>query len=67
MKNRERGEEIKIIVDRMYDSSFMDLISSMHELEELGCVKECRKLDTILGKLENLCNELSDKAGRLMK
>lgn len=66
MTKNERGKEIKIIVDHMYSCSFMDLVSSMHELEELGCKAECRKLDTILGKLENLCNDLSDKARGLM-
>lgn len=66
MTKKERGNEIKVIVDDMYDDSFMNLVHAMHELEELGCKAECRKLDTILGKLENLCNELADKARGLM-
>ena len=66
MTKQERGEEIKRIVDDMYGSSFNDLVSAMHDLEELGCKTECRKLDTILGKLEKLCNDLADKAGGLM-
>lgn len=66
MTRKERGEEIKRIVDDMYGNSFNDLVSAMHDLEELGCKAECRKLDTILGKLENLCNDLVDKARGLM-
>ena len=66
MTKKERGKEIKIVVSDMYDDSFNNLVSAMHRLEELGCKAECRKLDTILGKLENLCNALSDKARGLM-
>lgn len=63
---KERAEAISRIVDDMYGDSFNSLVSAMHDLEELGCKAECKKFDTILGKLENLCNELSDKAKGLM-
>lgn len=67
MTKKERGEEIRRIVDDMYDSSFDRIVSAMHDLEELGCKAECKKLDTICGKLENLCNDLMDKARGLMQ
>ena len=67
MTKKERGEEIKRIVDDMYSDSFNNLVAAMHDLEELGCKVECRKLDTIIGKLENICNDLSDKARGLMQ
>ena len=66
MTKQERGHEIKVIVDDMYDDAFYRLVSAMHDLEELGCKAECKRLDTILGKLERLCNDLSDKARGLM-
>lgn len=66
MTKEERGEAIKNIADDMYGDSFNQLVSAMHDLEELGCKAECKKLDTILGKLENLCNDLVDKARGLM-
>ena len=66
MTNKERGEQIKRITDDMYGNAFDLLVSAMHDLEGLGCKAECKKLDTILGKLENLCNVLTDKARGLM-
>ena len=66
MTKSERGQEIKRIVDDMYGNSFDRLVSAFHDLEELGCKKECKRFDTILSKLENLCNDLCDKARGLM-
>lgn len=66
MTRAERGQEIKTIVNDAYDGCFMGLVSACQNLEELGCKAECKKLDSILGRLENVLNELSEKAARLM-
>ena len=66
MTKAERGQEIKTIVNDAYDRCFLGLVSAYHDLEELGCKAECKKLDSLLGRLENVLNELSDKAARLM-
>ena len=66
MTKSERAHEIKRVADDMYSNSFDCLVFAMHDLEELGCKSECKKLDTILSKLENLCNVLCDKARGLM-
>lgn len=53
-----REEEAKKVNDRIYDS-FMELVDCMHSLEELGGFGTIvRKLDSILGRLENLSREL---------
>ena len=38
-----------------------DLISIMHDIEDMGCKKTAKKLDTVTGKIENIIYELSDK------
>lgn len=66
MTRKERAEEIDAITDDIY-LAFLNLCDSMHRLEGLGCKKECKKLDTVTGKLENLCNDLSDKTSGVKK
>ena len=61
MTRKEQAEEIDAITDDIY-LAFLNLVNLMHRLEGLGCKKECRKLDTVTGKLENLCHDLTDKA-----
>ena len=39
-----------------------DLIAMKHDLEDLGCKKTAMKLDTVLGKLENIIYEVNKKA-----
>ena len=53
MTREEKKNEIKIINEHL-SSIKSDLISYAHKLEELGCMDEYRKLDTIAGKVENL-------------
>ena len=65
MSRKERAEAIRIITADMYDDAFDRLVHDMHKLEELGCKAECKKLDTILGKLENLCHALHNKVREL--
>ena len=62
MTRKERAEEIERAATDLYDGPFMRVVSAMHTLEELGCKKECKELDTICGKLEHVCNKLIDKA-----
>ena len=57
----EKKIALERITDKM-DYALNDLIGAYHELEELRCGKQCRKLDTINGKLYNLIGELVDKA-----
>lgn len=38
-----------------------DLISIMHDLDDMGYKKTAKKLDTLTGKIENIIYELSDK------
>ena len=54
----ERKEQAKQINDRIYDS-FMELVGCMHDLEELGGFgTQVKKLDSLVGKLENLSHEI---------
>lgn len=62
MTKQERAAEIRRIVDDMYSDSYDRLVAAMHDLEGLGCKAESKKLDTIVGKLGNLCDSLIDKA-----
>ena len=64
MKKGDRRCEIDNISDDMY-YSFGSLVANMHRLEEIGCKAEAKKLDTIVGKLENLCRQLTEKARNL--
>ena len=66
MTRKERGEEILRIIDDMYCDCFEKMVRYYHDLEELGCKAECKKMDTILGKLENLCHDFCDKARKLI-
>ena len=61
MKASDRRCEIDKVNEDMY-YSFDSLVASMHRLEEIRCKAEAKKLDTIVGKLENLCHQLTEKA-----
>lgn len=57
----ERRSALERVTDKM-DCALYELIDAYHELEELRCSAQCKKLDTITGKLYNLICELCDKA-----
>ena len=65
MTRKERAEEIDAITDDIY-LAFIRLVHSAHRLEGLKCEKERRKLDTLTGRFENLCHDLTDKARGLV-
>jgi hypothetical protein len=58
--NEYKKHHVDAVLDRM-DVAFDELIHCMHDLEGYGCKVQERKLDTIVGKLENVINELHDK------
>ena len=43
------------------DVAFDELVHCMHDLEGCGCKAQEKKLDTIVGKLENVMYELHEK------
>lgn len=53
MTREERKSEVRIINNHL-SSVKDDLIHYAHRLEEIGCGSEAKKLDTIIGKVENL-------------
>lgn len=53
MNQQERASELKIIVSHL-SSIKSDLISYTYRLEEAKCKLEAKKLDSIVGKLEQL-------------
>ena len=56
-----RKRYIDKVTDRM-DDAFTELVQCMHDLEGCcGCKAQAKKLDTIVGKLENVMHELHDK------
>lgn len=61
MTRKERNSEIKKTVEEMY-ALFLDLVSYKDRLEGIGCKAEAKKLDTVVGKLENICLTLTDKS-----
>lgn len=60
MTKQERSEKLQSISSRI-SSINEDLIHYTHELEELGCKAEAKKLDTVTGKLYNLEYDLYSK------
>lgn len=48
-------------IQNMLQINMVDLISIMHDLEDMGYKKTAKKLDTVTGKIENIIYELSDK------
>ena len=59
--NEGKRYHIDKILDRM-DVAFDELVHCMHDLEGYGCKAQEKKLDTIVGKLENVMYEMHDKA-----
>lgn len=64
MTRQERKEKIQRIADLIW-YEFSDLLSYKNYLEEIGCMAEAKKLDTVCGKLYNLSNQLQNKCKKM--
>lgn len=60
MTREEKKSELRVIADHLNNVD-CDLIDYIHRLEEIGCKREAKLLDTIAGKLYNLVWVLTDK------
>lgn len=61
MTKEERQSELRIIANHM-QAVMEDLISYKSRLEETGCKREAKLLDTVAGKLYNCIWYIIDKS-----
>ena len=59
--NEYRRAYVREVADRL-DDAFDILVHCMHDIENCGCKAQEKKLDNIVGKLENVMHELYEKA-----
>lgn len=57
----KRKERIRNHADHLY-YRFEELICIRHDLEDIGCKAQAKKLDTIISKMEMVIHELVEKA-----
>ena len=61
MDKTERKGRITMIANDLFDT-MTDMACWRNDLEGIGCKKEAKLLDTIVGKLNLLCEKLNEKA-----